>query len=76
MLLTMEQSKYLDLNKNNQYSDDQYADYKDKYIFNDKGKATDKEKILAIQLNEDYYEVFGYNIIANISELKKQITIK
>lgn len=76
MLLTMEQSKYLDLNKNNKQSGDLYTDYKDKYIFNDKGKATDKEKILSIELNEDYYEVFGYNIIANISELKKQITIK
>lgn len=61
MLLTMEQAKYLvsDLGEEG-------------FIFKDYGKATLKEKQDLIDLDDDFYEIYGKHIIQNIEELIKQ----
>lgn len=57
MLLTYEQSKYLEADPNGEFR------------FCGQGQATPAEKKRLLRLDESYFDVYGYHVISNYQEL-------
>lgn len=47
------------------------SDGEGNFRFVDNGKVTPKERKYLLELDADYFEIYGYHIITNIDELKK-----
>ena len=60
MLLTFKQMKYLQVDK------------KDTFKFVDNGNSTAEERKELLELDEDYFEIYGHHIISNFEELKNK----
>lgn len=58
MLLSLDQLKHLE------------PDGEEKYKFVDDGSVTDKEKAKILEMDADFFEVYGEHIITNLEELK------
>lgn len=59
MLLSLDQLKHLE------------PDGEEKYKFVDDGSVTDKEKVKIVEMDADFFEVYGEHIITNLEKLKK-----